>query len=70
MDFEFTKEQKMTQEMVREFALKEIAPKVQKMTNLPLITGLFYRRWAKWGYLVFVSLSDMGVVVLTITLLR
>lgn len=49
MDFEFTKEQKMTQEMVREFALKEIAPKVQKNDEFASYNRSFLSKMGQMG---------------------
>ena len=49
MDFELTKEQKMTREMVREFAQKEIAPEVQNNDEFVSYNRSFLSKMGRLG---------------------
>ncbi|MCL6559785.1 MAG: acyl-CoA dehydrogenase family protein [Firmicutes bacterium] len=49
MDFELTKEQRMTQEMVREFAQREIAPEVQKSDEFASYNRSFLSKMGRLG---------------------
>ena len=51
MDFEFTEEQKMFRDSLREFAAKEVAPLVQEAEETETCPAELFSRMGKLGYL-------------------
>jgi Acyl-CoA dehydrogenases len=50
INFEFSEEQKLFQEVVRDFAEKEIAPLVDKYEREKDFLCSFFPNWVRWDF--------------------